>query len=129
MPAWDAFLTSYHTAGMADLPPPQISLTNVLSEVVGSQNPAYLEFEIVGRDIENVALVGGRYEGGSEGDSGARLRLLEYDNLIPEPTHLPDGNEIVEWRDGLHEDFFIQVLGRNRFSIHLSNTVIYRATK
>jgi hypothetical protein len=33
--------------------------------------------------------------------------LVEYDNLVPEPTHLPDGSEIVEWRDGVHDDFFV----------------------
>ena len=46
-------------------------------------------------------LLGGLYQ------EDGRRRLLEYDNLIPEPTHLPDGSELLEWRDGVHEDFFI----------------------
>ena len=45
--------------------------------------------------------MGGRYE-----DDGRR-RLLEFDTLIPEPTFLPDGSRFLEWRDGVHEDFFI----------------------
>jgi hypothetical protein len=80
---------------------PQVRIPNVLRDVVGVQQPAYLDFEIVGRDIENVVLLAGLYL-----DDGSRL-LVEYDNLVPEPTHLPDGSEIVEWRDGVHDDFFV----------------------
>jgi hypothetical protein len=89
VPAWNDFLNSYHTVGMAELPPPQINLSNVLSQTAGVQSPAYLDFEIVGRDIANVALIGGRYQ------EDGRRRLLEYDNLIPEPAALPGGPELV----------------------------------
>ncbi len=101
LPNWDAFLKSYHKVGLADLPPPAISLHNVLNNVVGVQDPAFIEFQVVGRDVENVLLLAGLY--GADG----RRRLVEYDNLIPEPTYLPDGSQVTEWRDGVHDDFFI----------------------
>lgn len=99
--AWDSFLTGYYASASDQLPPPQITLINRRGEPAGVQNPAYLEFEIVGREIEQVALLGGRTE------EDGRRRLLEFDTLIPEPTFLPDGSQLSEWRDGLHEDFFI----------------------
>ena len=101
MPIWDNFLNSYHTVGQADVAAPEVRIPNVLRDVVGVQQPAYLDFEVVGRDIENVVVMAGLYL-----DDGSRL-LVEYDNLVPEPTHLPDGTEIVEWRDGVHDDFFV----------------------
>ncbi|MCB8945327.1 MAG: hypothetical protein H6658_16390 [Ardenticatenaceae bacterium] len=101
MPIWNSFLTSYHSLGQADVAAPEVHIPNVLRDVVGVQQPAYLDFEVVGRDIENVVLLAGLYL-----DDGRRL-LVEYDNLVPEPTHLPDGTEIVEWRDGIHDDFFV----------------------
>ncbi|MEJ2747913.1 MAG: clostripain-related cysteine peptidase, partial [Anaerolineae bacterium] len=99
--AWNDFLTAYYAAASGQLPPPQITLADGRGEPAGVQNPAYLDFEIVGREIEQVALLGGRTE------EDGRRRLLEFDTLIPEPTHLPDGSQISEWRDGVHEDFFI----------------------
>lgn len=98
---WNAFLNSYHAAGQAHVPPPEVHLVSVLSETVSVQQPAYLDFEIIGRDIVDVSLVGGRYE------PDGRQRLLEFDRLIPEPTYLPDGSQLIEWRDGVHEDFFV----------------------
>ncbi|PIE80954.1 MAG: hypothetical protein CSA11_05710 [Chloroflexi bacterium] len=98
---WNQYLYSYHTHSFAKLPPPEIHLAPVTADSVGVQSPAYLDFEIVGRDIANVVLFAGFY-----GEDGTR-RLVEYDNLIPEPTFLPDGSSIYEWRDGVHEDFYI----------------------
>lgn len=101
MPNWNSFLTSYHAVGLAELPPPEISLHNVLNNVVGVQDPAFIEFQVVGRDVANVALLAGLAE------ADGRRRLMEYDYLIPEPTTLPDGTQVTEWRDGVHDDFFI----------------------
>lgn len=101
MPIWDQFLTTYHRVSLSTLPPPELEVTNVLRHEIGVQNPAYMEFEIVGRGIENVAIFGGQYT------EDGRKRLLEYDNLNPEPTFLADGSELIEWRDGIHEDFFV----------------------
>lgn len=101
LPVWDQFLNTYHRAGLSTLPPPEMRIDNVFRNVIGVQNPAYMDFEIVGRDIENVAIFGGAVA------ENGRLRLLEYDNLIPEPTILADGSALHEWRDGIHEDFYI----------------------
>jgi hypothetical protein len=101
VPTWHNFLASYHGLGLSDIPAPEFNITYVLDHLVGVQKPAYMEVEIIGRDIENVALIGGRYE------PDGRLLLLEYDNLIPEPTYLPDGSQLYEWRDGYHDDFFV----------------------
>lgn len=98
---WDQFLYSYHTNSFTQLPPPEVHLAQVVVDTVGVQSPAYLDFEIVGRDIADVVLLAGFY-----GEDGRR-RLVEYDRLIPEPTYLPDGSELSEWRDGVHEDFYI----------------------
>lgn len=98
---WNRFLHSYYDVGLTALPAPEVNLVSSLRDTVSATDPAYLEFEIVGREIDQVQLIGGRYEG-----EGQR-RLLEYDNLIPEPTHLPDGSQLYAWHDGLHEDFFI----------------------
>lgn len=99
--AWDRFLNQYYQAELTQLAPPELNLANVRGEMASAQNPAYLDFEIVGRSIENVTLLGGRYE------EDGRRRLLEFDRLIPEPSFLPDGSSLSEWRDGVHEDFFI----------------------
>lgn len=99
--AWNDFLAAYYEAGQDSLSPPEIYLTNARNEAAGAQNPAYLDFQIVGRSVETVSLLGGRYE------ADGRRRLLELDTLIPEPSILPDGSRLSEWRDGVHEDFFI----------------------
>jgi hypothetical protein len=99
--AWSGFLANYYTAGLPELPPPELHVNNVLGNVTGMQQPVYLDIEVAGRNIENVVLVGGRYE------ADGRRRLLEFDALSPEPTSLPDGSKLVEWRDGVHDDFFI----------------------
>ncbi len=97
---WSDFLASYHGIGLANIPAPQFDILNVLSDQAGIQQPAYLDVEITGQDIENVLLVGGRYQNGGQ-------HLLTYDYLIPEPTALSDGSLLYEWRDGLHKDFFV----------------------
>ncbi|HRQ37243.1 MAG TPA: clostripain-related cysteine peptidase [Chloroflexota bacterium] len=101
LPNWHAFLQSYHQVGQAALSPPTLTLHNRLNSVVGVQDPAFVQFQVAGRDIEMVRLLVTQ-----NGDDGRR-RLVEYDNLIPEPTYLPDGSQISEWRDGVHDDFFI----------------------
>lgn len=101
LPNWDAFLQSYHRVGQAALSPPSLTLQNRLNSVVGVQDPAFVQFQVAGRDIEAVRLL--VTQNGADG----RRRLVEYDNLIPEPTYLPDGSQISEWRDGVHDDFFI----------------------
>lgn len=98
---WNRFLNTYHDAGLAQVREPTFNVVNVLSDTVGYQQPAYMEVEITGRDIEYVYLIAGSYE------PDGRLRLVEYDYLIPEPTYLPDGAPLYQWRDGVHEDFFI----------------------
>ena len=99
--AWDAFLQTYHAVGQAELPPPAVNLSAAQAPVAGLQNPAFINFQVIGRDVENVALIAGRYL-----EDGRQL-LLEYDHLNPEPTFLPDGSEIIEWRDGVHDDFYV----------------------
>ncbi|WP_420642239.1 clostripain-related cysteine peptidase [Candidatus Leptofilum sp.] len=99
--AWDAFLQTYHAVGQAELPPPFVNLSAAQAPVAGLQNPAFINFQVIGRDVDNVALIAGRYL-----EDGRQL-LLEYDHLNPEPTFLPDGSEIVEWRDGVHDDFYV----------------------
>lgn len=99
--AWDAFLQTYHAVGQAELPPPAVNLSAAQAPIAGLQNPAFINFQVIGRDVENVALIAGRYL-----EDGRQL-LLEYDNLNPEPTVLPDGSELQAWRDGVHDDFFV----------------------
>lgn len=101
LPAWNQFLTSYYEVGFTALPEPEIAVTSLLTTTVGVQNPAFATFEIVGREIENVVIFANQVQ------EDGRLRLVEYDNLIPEPTLLADGTQIIEWRDGVHEDFFV----------------------
>ena len=101
LPLWQQFLASTYTISFAELPPPEIHLTGTAVDHAGVQRPAYLGFQVVGRAIDTVTLIGGRYE------ADGRRRLLEYDTLIPEPTYLPDGSALHTWRDGVHDDFFI----------------------
>lgn len=98
---WNRFLNDYHGAGVADVPAPEFHILNVLSDQASIQAPAYLDVEILGRDIETVYLVSGRYE------PDGSIRLTEYDFLIPEPTYLADGTQLYEWQDGVHTDFFV----------------------
>ncbi len=101
LPAWNRFLQTYHVTGRSELSAPDVNLYNRLDDVVGVQNPAFLEFQTIGRSIEEVSIFVGRVA------ENGRIRLLEYDRLIPEPTLLPDGAEIYQWRDGVHDDFYI----------------------
>ncbi len=101
LPQWNRFLLSYYRATQLAAMPPQLNLVSLPRRTAGEQNPVYLEFEIVGRDIDQVIFMGELYE------ADEQRRLLAYDPLIPEPTYLPDGSQIYVWRDGLHEDFFV----------------------
>jgi hypothetical protein len=97
---WPQFLTAYHAAGQT-IPPPAIHLASATADSVGLQSPAYLDFQIVGRNVADVVFLAAQV------DENGRRRLLEYDPLIPEPTYLPDGSVLGVWRDGVHDDFFI----------------------
>lgn len=108
---WYNLLASYHGLGLSDIPLPEFKIVNVLSDNAGSQNPGYMDVEITGRDIENVVLFNGRYEGGKQ-------HLLQFDYLLPEPTHLEDGSLLYEWKDGVHKDFFVW----NTEGIYLSDS-------
>lgn len=101
LPTWNRFLNSYYDVALDDFPPPSVTLTSQLRDVVGVQSPAYFDFEIAGREMSHVLLLAGRY------NEDGRRYLLEYDYLIPEATTLPDGSRLYAWHDGLHEDFFI----------------------
>lgn len=98
---WNRFLIDYHRTGTAELTAPQVQIANGDAVTVSIHYPAHLSFQITGRSIEEVVLLGGQYF-----EEGQRL-LLEYDPLIPEPTYLANGERIFEWRDGLHEDFYV----------------------
>ncbi len=99
--AWDAFLQTYHAVGLAELPLPLVNLSSAQAPTVGLQNPAFINFQVIGRNVENVALMAGRYL------EDGRSLLLAYERLSQEPTLLPDGSELSQWRDGVHDDFFI----------------------
>jgi len=101
LPLWSQFLASVHTASYAALPPPAVILADTSPDPVGVQSPAYLDFQVIGRSVAEVVLLGGAVE------ADGRRRLLEYDPLIPEPTYLPDGSALHTWRDGVHDDFFV----------------------
>lgn len=97
---WNDFLTSYHGLGLASVGTAEFNILNVLSSQASLQAPTYLDVQIKGNDIASVILFAGRYENGQR-------RLVTFDYLIPEPTILPDGSSLYEWRDGQHDDFFI----------------------
>lgn len=102
LPTWNQFLNNYHaSAEKVNNSPPAINLYNVVDDVVGVQNPAFLEFQIIGQHIEEVSIFAVQVAG------NGRNRLVEFDRLIPKPTILPDGSEIMQWRDGVHDDFYI----------------------
>lgn len=103
LPSWSNLLPKVIDQNASDLPLPSITIaSDSLNQTAGVLNPLYLEFQITGRQIEAVNLIAGRYEA----DTGRRL-LLEIDPLRPEPTFLADGSQSFQWRDGLHEDFYI----------------------
>lgn len=97
---WNSLLTAYHDL---ELPAPNLSIVSApdTETVINAQNPAFLAFELEGRQVGEVALLIGRYL------PDGRQLLLEYDRLIPEPTTLPDGTQLNTWRDGFHSDFFV----------------------
>ncbi|MCB0008310.1 MAG: hypothetical protein KDE04_17720, partial [Anaerolineales bacterium] len=101
VPAWQEYLQVYYANSAAATSAPDIAFTNVFEEIASVQNPAYYGFELAGRGVEQVLFLAGTV------DASGRRRLLEYDPLIPEPTYLPDGSKVFEWRDGVHEDFFV----------------------
>ena len=108
LPEWNRFLEAYHAHGDGMLTVPQVDiLPTTPEEAVSLQNPAHMSFQIVGRNLAQVALFGGWYELDGAGTLSGRRLLLEYDPLIPEPTYLRDGSRVYTWRDGLHEDFYI----------------------
>jgi hypothetical protein len=100
-PHWENFLRTYYGAGLAGVARPELHIVQVLDSVLSVQKPAYVEVEIIGRDIESVILINGRYQ------PDGRLRLTQYDTLAPEPTSLPDGSQLYAWPDGVHREFFV----------------------
>ena len=108
LPEWNRFLEAYHAHGDGLLTVPQVEIVPTTpEEAVSLQNPAHMSFQIVGRDLAQVALFGGWHELDGGGTLTGRRLLLEYDPLIPEPTYLQNGSRLYTWRDGLHEDFYI----------------------
>ncbi len=101
IPGWDRFLNSYYQATAAGIEQPVINITQVLSQSVGLQNPAFLDFEISGRNIERVQVMAGQYQ------EDGRLKLLWIDRTTPDQSLSPDGSQLPVWRDGIHESFFV----------------------
>ncbi|HFC12112.1 MAG TPA: hypothetical protein ENJ56_04650, partial [Anaerolineae bacterium] len=98
-PAWDAVLQAYYAL---PLPVPQIELTTRDFDIaISDLNPALLRFFVAGRLIEEVS-----FWAGNEMEDG-RIKLYEFERLLPEPIELPDGTQLQKWRDGVHDDFFI----------------------
>ncbi|MGB1254029.1 MAG: clostripain-related cysteine peptidase, partial [Candidatus Promineifilaceae bacterium] len=97
---WNDLLTAFYDLS---LPAPNLTVTSApeAGSEINAQNPAFIGYELVGQQIEEVALLIGRYE------PDGRQLLLEFDHLIPEPTLLTDGSELAVWRDGVHSDFFV----------------------
>ncbi|MEM9776775.1 MAG: hypothetical protein AAF902_19500, partial [Chloroflexota bacterium] len=106
LPDWQQFLISYHQTTFDRNVPPRVEIfqeTNNLTNTLptASENlPLWLGFQISGLDLTNVNLLVGQ-------NQDERLKLLEFDPLIPEPSRLANGNAVYEWKDGLHEDFYI----------------------
>ena len=101
IPVWHDYLQVYYESSESAVSTPEITINNTFAEEASVQNPAYYGFEVAGRGVEQVLFLAGTV------DENGRRRLLEYDPLIPEPTYLPDGSRVFEWRDGVHEDFFV----------------------
>ncbi|MFK7800970.1 MAG: clostripain-related cysteine peptidase [Anaerolineae bacterium] len=109
---WEKFLNDYHNATVETYAPPEITIfqetinENTAEVPFTSENrPLWLGFQVSGLGISGVNLLVGQTEIGA--DEVERLKLLEFDPLIPEPTRLVDGSLLYDWKDGLHEDFYI----------------------
>ncbi|MEM8859201.1 MAG: clostripain-related cysteine peptidase [Chloroflexota bacterium] len=107
LPAWESFLTNYHQTSLERNVPPKVNIFQETREVTDTltiaaeSNPLWLGFQISGLDLTTVNLLVG------QPSAENRLKLLEIDPLIPEPSRLANGAKVYEWQDGLHEDFFI----------------------
>ena len=100
LPEWNTLLTSYHALDVSS-PTVSIAASSAVTEAINVQNPLWLNWDVAGRLIEQVAF----FAGVALGDG--TIQLLEYDLLDPEPTTLSDGSQLHKWRDGFHEDFFV----------------------
>lgn len=101
--SWAALLPAILNENAANLPLPTIIIaSDMLNQSAGVLKPLFLEFQITGRQIEEVDLIAGRYE-----PESGRREVIEIDPLLPEPTYLADGSHSLQWRDGLHEDFYV----------------------
>ncbi|MCA9981107.1 MAG: hypothetical protein KDD89_09740, partial [Anaerolineales bacterium] len=104
---WPTLLSNFYlsptaVSANAALYPPTLDLINSFPEADANVlNPVHLAFQLTGRDLADVHILAGQFT------EDGRRRLLEYDRLIPQPTYLPNGRELLTWRDGRHTDFYI----------------------
>lgn len=82
------------------IPAPDLTLNSVPIGTINAQNPAYIGFEMTGRQIDEVTILAGRVLDGER-------QLIDYQPLLPEATQLPDGTRLATWRSGIHRDFYV----------------------
>lgn len=94
--SWQRFLSAYHASGLASEDSPGVDIVHRAGEVAGIEQPAYIDFELAAREVEDVAVVVGQRE-----EDGALRLLATY------PQRPAAGFERFRWRDGLHEGRFV----------------------
>lgn len=98
-PGWVDFLQLYRRVA-AEGPAPLLSLLQVAGASGSVTQPVFAAFELSGRNIEEVRLTVWRME-----EAGDRLVSTAF--ILQEPQMLADGSELLRWRDGVHETFYI----------------------
>jgi len=95
MAPWVDFINVFHgTATATVTTPPSVKVIGVYPEVASIYDPAVVTMEVSGRDILQVTYAVALIEGQNQ-----RV-VLDYDELI-ERTTTDDGEEIVNWSDGV----------------------------
>lgn len=98
---WNEFLQQYFAAAEAQVAAPQVTVSHTGGITNSAHHPAYLGLELGGRMLKDAHVVAGRRE------EDGRLRLVQYDRLLPRALSLPGGHTLYPWRDGIHKEALI----------------------
>lgn len=98
LPSWAAFLASSAPDPAQE---PQVLVDKGPRDTIHIANPSLLRAEIIGRRLDEIALVADQQA------ADGRHVLRQYDTVLPIPLTLPGGTGVSLWPDGRHESLIV----------------------
>lgn len=98
LPSWATFLASSAPDPAQE---PRVLVDKGPRDTIHIANPSLLRAEIIGRRLDEIALVADQ-----QAADGRRV-LRQYDTVLPTPLTLPGGTGASLWPDGRHESLIV----------------------